>query len=242
MMRRLFAFLLLGALVFVLAGLALLPMRVVLAAARLDRAGLSAGHVTGSVWGAKLSEARFRGAALGTLRLGLAPAALLTGSVQLRFATQGAGEASGVGRLLLLRAPGLAQVNATMPLSGFSTPIPLRGSLRLAGVSFRFAKGRCVGAAGRISTDALSASAGSLGWQGPEIEGPVTCVGNAAIANLVGEREGVQVQARLALDAGGLLKLDSSVAGLDAAGQAALGAAGFVQGPDGWTRTDQGRL
>ncbi len=241
MMRRLFAFLLLGALVFVLAGLALLPMRVVLAAARLDRAGLSAGHVTGSVWGAKLSEARFRGAALGTLRLGLAPAALLTGSVQLQFSTQGAGEASGVGRLLL-RAPGLAQVNATVPLSGFSTPIPLRGSLRFVGVSFRFAKGRCVGAAGRISTDALSASAASLGWQGPDLEGPVTCVGNAAIANLVGEREGVQVQARLALDAGGMLKLDSSAAGLDAAGQAALGAAGFVQGPDGWTRTDQGRL
>lgn len=232
---------LLALVVFVLAGAALLPMRVVMEAARLDQFGLAAGNVSGSVWAAKLSQARFRGADLGTLRLGLSPLSLLAGSPSVAFATLGASDASGAGSFRLPPQPGLENVSAAIPLSGMGTPLPLRGQLRLVGVSFRFANGKCVGAAGRITTDALSASAASLGWQGPDLEGPVTCVDNAALATLAGERDGVRVLVRLWINNGAFLKLDSEIAGVDALGEAALSASGFVQGPNGWTRTDQGR-
>lgn len=228
--------------VFVLAGIALIPMRVVLQAGRLDRAGLAAGSISGSVWGARLSEAQFRGADLGSVRLGLSPLSLLRAAPQLRFATLGAGDTTGAGGFYLPPQAGLAKVSAAVPLSGWNTPLPLRGYLRLVGVSFRFANGRCVGAAGRITTDALSASAASLGWQGPELEGDVTCVDNAALATLTGERDGIRVLARLWINNGAILKLDSEVSGVDAAGEIALQAAGFTQTPTGWTRTDQGGL
>lgn len=242
MMQRMVGFVLMAVLAFLVAGIALLPMRLVLDAARLDSAGLAAAQVSGPVWGATLTSARFRGLELGTLRLGLSPLSLVAASPALRFSASGSGAASGKGALHLLRQPGLEKVNASVPLEGLGLPIPLRGTLRLTDVSFRFVGQSCRGAAGKISTDALSASAASLGWQGPDLEGPVTCVGQEAVADLLGEREGVSVRARLAIDSTGLMKLDSSVAGLDANGDLALGAAGFARGGDGWTRTDQGRF
>lgn len=242
MMGRIAGFLLLAGLAFLGAGVALLPMRLVLDGARLDQAGLAAADVSGTVWNAKLTQARFRGTELGTLRLGLSPLSVVSGSLALRFSLSGAREASGKGALLLLRQPGLEKVTASVPLDGLSPSLPLRGALRLSGVSFRFAGQRCLGAAGRISTDALGASAASLGWQGPDLEGPVTCVGKEAVAELTGEREGVRVRARLVIDSTGLVKLDSTVSGVDANGEVALGAAGFAPSSDGWTRTDQGRL
>lgn len=234
-----------AAIVFLLGGIALLPMRMVLVAARLDRAGLAAAEVSGTIWNGALRGAQFRGADLGDVRLGLSPLSLLRLAPQMRFAAPGNGgvqSASASGAMRLLISPGVVKLNAALPLGIWKSPIPLQGQLRFADVSFRFERGRCIGASGRVSTDALTASASSLGLQGPVLEGPVTCDGPFALANLAGEQNGMRVLAKLRIDARARVKLDSEVSGVDGVGEAVLSAAGFTLGPNGWARSDQGHL
>ena len=243
MMVRLIAVTLFAVIVFLIAGIALLPMRMVLAAARLDQAGLAAAEVTGTIWHGALRGAQFRGTDLGDVRLGLSPLSLLQLAPQIRFAAPGDGgvqSASASGAMRLLISPGVDKLNAALPLGIWQSSIPLQGQLRFADVSFRFERGRCIGAAGRVSTDALSA--GSLGLQGPVLEGPVTCDGSFVLASLAGEQNGMRVRVKLRIDAGAHVKLDSEISGMDAVGEAALSAAGFTLGPNGWARSDQGHL
>ena len=244
-MARVLSVAVFAAIVFILAGLALLPMRMVLAAARLDQAGLAAEEVSGTIWDGRLRGAQFRGADLGDVRLRLSPLSLLRLAPQVRFAAPGDGgseAARASGAMHLLIGPGVDRLNAALPLAIWNSPIPLQGQLRFENVGFRFEGGRCKGASGRVSTDALSASAGSLGLQGPVLAGPVTCDGKFALAALAGEQNGVRVHAKLRIDAEARVQLDSEVSGVDAAGEAVLSAAGFTLGPNGWARTDQGHL
>lgn len=210
---------------FAIAVIALLPMRLALGWAGLDAQGFTAREVRGSLWSGRLVEARFGDIALGDLKAGVSPLALLIGRA--RIALSGAGEGlSGVVEIGRSRA---AILNATGPLSPGSAfaPLPVT-ALNLDDVSVRFVDGACEGADGRVRAS-LSGS-----WQGQALPGALSgtarCDAGALLLPLSsGAGEGVALRLwpdgryRAELT---LVPTDPLVAGrLDAGGFVANGAA-----------------
>jgi general secretion pathway protein N len=216
---------------FLLLLLLLVPMRVALDQLGFDERGLSARQVTGSLWSARLTEARLRGVALGDLDAGLALLPLLAGQARVDLAgpawrgtviqaSDGAGVAGLTGRL----GPDL--LPASMPVA----------VLDLMDVAVRFRDGVCIEASGSVRVEPRGAALTNLG----QLQGDLRCDGEALLAPLVSDTGRERVELRLFAD--GRYRLTLIVQAADPSAAAALSAAGFIPAAEGLTLTTEGSL
>lgn len=227
--------------VLLIAGLAFLPLRAALGALDLERAGLTASGVEGSIWSGRLSGAAVRGVRLGEVRTRARPLAWLTGSPRIAFEAAG-GTATGRGEFLRAGAlTGVENLDASLPLALFRTALPLNGALRLEQLTVHFRDGRCVLARGRISTDALQRGAALMRSTGTVLTGPAKCEGGALVFPMRGAAPTGEVALTLALTPDGRYRTDTRVDTGDPALRAGLSLAGFAAVGNGYMRTEEGR-
>nr|WP_310523882.1 type II secretion system protein N [Polymorphobacter sp.] len=212
-----------------LAGVALLPLRVVLAGAGLDAAGVSARAVTGSVWWGRMDAAAVRGARLGDVRVRLAPLALAAGTM--RFEIAGATVRGAV--LRSRDGGGIAGVTGqlgAMALGG----LPVAG-VALESVDIGFARGVC-----QVATGQLRLVPGGLMGGFGALAGAPRCDGAAVVVPLVSASGDARLELRIAADGGYRAVL--AVKGVDEAARDGLLAAGFQPTPQGLVMRSEGRL
>lgn len=208
-----------------------LPLRIALDRLGFDDRGLGARAVTGSLWSGALTEARFRGVALGDLDAGLSLLPLLVGEARMRLEGP-------AWRGTLIQAGSTVGVTG---LSGRLGPEALAAELPVNGIEFesadiRFRDGVCAQAAGavRLEPRATAPAMASLG----QLSGTLRCDGQAVLAPLVSGSGRERVDLRLFGD--GRYSLSLVVKADDPATAAALSANGFVATTDGLTLTTEG--
>lgn len=174
----LFLVLLLGLILF-------LPMRVALGLAGLERLGVSAREVRGTIWGGRIDGLMLGDMPLGTVRAGLSPISLLMGRARFDILRR-RGQADdisgaltvGIGRI------GIDDVTGPVPLGRTFAPLPV-GSLSLEDVSGYYSGDRCGHAEGRVRAHMAGQIAGLNLSQG--LSGIATCDGDALLLPLVSQ-------------------------------------------------------
>lgn len=225
------------------AGLILLlvtfPLRLALAMAGAEAAGLSARSVTGSIWSGQLVDAGWRGAELGTIDTALAPLALLGGDVRVDFVRDDALRGALRGSVYMNGGGGLSDTNGALSLGSSLAGVPL-DHVQMDGVGLRFDQdGRCIDASGMMKlTLALPVPGLDLS---NGLSGPVACRNGRAEAMLVSQSGMERLQ--LGVDGNGAWRAQLSVsAGTDPLLGGLLRSAGFLPAGDAMILVRQGRL
>jgi general secretion pathway protein N len=206
--------------------LALWPLRL---APGLARTGLAAASATGSIWLGDLASARWRGLALGDLRVGLSPLALLTGRTRLTMngtALRGTIEQGSTS--------GGATLSGDIPLAG-NTPLPIT-QLILDGFNVRFDHGTCKTAFGKLRIMAAGPLAAAS--SGGSFSGTPKCEAGKLLLPLASGPARMDIR----IGEGGGYRASMAVAGPDPANRAALLAAGFQPDPQGVVLNLEGSL
>jgi len=208
------------------------PMSIALTSIGADQVGVSAAHVSVSIWNGRLEAAQYRGMPLGDVVAALDPWALVAGTR--RLAARGV-----FGRATLVQgdARGFEMADAAIEIQHLRPSLPLTGEVRLESVTLMFAGDRCSRAEGRIATDILKRA-----FNGPEVTGTLSCAGDAAVAQLEGRAQDAQVGIALRLDAAGHYQVETRVVSANPVVRGALALAGFSENGDGFTRSDEGML
>lgn len=187
-MRRIVLF---GAM-FVVALLALVPLRLALAPG--DEV-LTAREVSGSVWSGRVKEARIGPAALGDLDARIAPLPLLAGRAELHGVRDSAAADRLKGALGLSRDRRLIEsVTGTVPVDTVFASLPV-ASIELTDVTVRFRDDRCDSAQGVVKA--------VLGAQPPgaalpaSLSGSLRCDGGALLLPLAAGSGGEGLALRL---------------------------------------------
>lgn len=218
--------------------LLLLPLRIALPASDLERLGLSARQVGGTIWQGRIGELMLGRQLLGTFDVRVDPAPLLLGRIAMPFERLDPVQGPLTGTL---RAGG--SVSGVERLSGSMAAGNLLGgapidSLTFADTTILFRDGRCHEASGRLTAN-LAVRFGPLALD-RGFRGTVSC-------------DGERVRARMASDAGterveffvssqgrvrGWITIRSPFPGLDNI----LSTYGFRPGPGGLTLPFETRL
>ena len=195
--------------VFVVALLAQLPLAWVLGQAGLDRAGISHGRVTGTVWSGQVSGLQVMGQPIGRVSLDHQPGALLSGRVAYRLTFRGeTGEGRGevaVGLDRTVRVQDLVadiDVQSLRRLQPQLRQVPSDLQVTLSDLVIG-ADRRCRSATGQLRTDVLEAIGPRLDWAGPVLQGPLRCEAGALGLTLAGGAPGedrIEVEGQVALD------------------------------------------
>lgn len=188
--------------VFVLAATAALPLRLAVAAARLDERGLSAREARGTIWAGQLVEAQFAGIPLGTIDVHVSPWRLFLGRLHLTLEDQQNPHAL-AGILTTSRHRfAVEDLNARVPIETIIAGVPLDGTVNIVDAGAVFDEGICTRASGNIVVDAQPASgAGALSF--PSLDGTLRCESGDAATTLSGDGGAVPVQLRIAMNAAG---------------------------------------
>jgi general secretion pathway protein N len=216
----------------------LMPLRVALPASDLQRLGLSARQVAGTIWAGRIGDLMLGRQLLGTFDVRLDPGALLLGRIAMPFERLGSTDGPLTG---VLRAGGTTR--GVERLSGSLAAGNLLGAAPIDSLDFReatvlFRDGRCSEARGQV-TARLAIRLGPIDLD-RGFSGSLSC-------------EGERVRARLASPAGterveffvssqgqvrGWVSIRSPFPGLEAI----LGSYGFRVGPEGLTLPFETRL
>ncbi|MCI4589523.1 type II secretion system protein N [Sphingobium sp. BYY-5] len=161
------------------------PMRVALGLAGLERLGIAARDVRGTVWSGRVDQLMLGNMPLGSVRAGLSPTSLLMGRARFDVArTKGLPDdikgalTVGFGRI------GVDDVTGAVPLGRSFAPLPL-SSLMLEDVSAYYSDDRCGHAEGRVRARMAGQFPGLNLSQG--LSGVVTCDGDALLLPLVSQ-------------------------------------------------------
>lgn len=211
----------LAAMLFAIALIALMPLRLAVEWAGLDDLGLSAREARGSVWGGKFAEARFGGIALGDLDAGIDPLPLVAGRLRVDFAR---GDAMRGAISLGRGSIGIDDVTAGLPLASAFAPLPL-AALDLDDVSARFRDGACEAAEGRARA-VVDGMALGLALPGG-LSGNARCDGDALLLPLTSRSAMEAMSLRLSADH--RWRADLMVRPGDAPARDRLLAAGFAR-------------
>ena len=221
-----------------LALLLLLPLRVALPESDLQRLGLSARQVGGTIWAGRIGELMLGRQLLGTFDVRLDPGALLLGRIAMPFERLDTVQGPLTGTLRAggtLR--GVERLNGAMPAGNLLGGAPI-DTITFTDTTVLFAGGRCSQASGRLAAN-LAVRFGPLALDGG-FRGTIAC-------------DGERVRARLASDAGterveffvssegrvrGWVTIRSPLPGLDVI----LSTYGFRAGPDGLSLPFETRL
>lgn len=221
-----------------LALLLLLPLRVALPASDLQRLGLSARQVGGSIWHGRIGELMLGRQLIGTFDVRLDPGALLLGRIAMPFERLDSVQGPLTGTLRAGGAVlGVEGLNGAMPAGTLLGGAPI-DSITFSDTTILFRDGRCHEASGRLAAN-LAVRFGPLALD-RGFRGAIVC-------------EGERVRARLASDAGterveffvnnqgrvrGWISIRSPLPGLDVV----LSTYGFRPGPNGLTLPFETRL
>lgn len=216
-----------------------LPMRLVLGWTGAGEQGLVARAVTGSVWGATLSEARFGDLTLGDVRARLSPLPLLIGRATLALdgpGGQGAPPLSGRASLSRHTA-GVDGFTGRMAAGAAFQPLPVT-ALDLDDVTVRFEDDACVAASGGVRAMLAGDVAGVA--LPPSIEGTARCDAGALLLPLASAAGSEAVALRIM--GSGRYRADLSIRPSDPAAAERLAASGFTAGPSGYALSVEGRF
>lgn len=215
----------------------LFPLSVAVALAGIDRFGLTARAVDGTIWDGRVTGLAAAGVPLGDAHVRIAPSRLLRAEVRL--------EAQGLsGQPLtaaLFASPGgrgIDGATASIPMALSVGPVSL-SSLDLSNARIRFAGSRCVEASGQAGLT-LAARIGGAALESPRLAGPLVCDGDRAGLRLSSPSQAERLT--LAIAADGRYSATLLLANRDAAAGAALVALGFVNTPQGYSTRLDGRF
>lgn len=215
-----------------------LPMRVALGVAGLERLGVAAREVRGSVWSGRIDQLMLGNMPLGSVRAGLSPVSLLMGRARFDIArTKGLADdirgalTVGFGRI------GVDDVTGAVPLGRTFAPLPM-GSLMLEDVSAYYSGDRCGHAEGRVRARMAGQMPGLNLSQG--LSGVVTCDGDALLLPLVSQSGMEKISLRIWRS--GRYTAEMRVETADPALSATLGQAGFASIGGGQVLKVEGRL
>ncbi|MDP1025982.1 type II secretion system protein N [Sphingomonas sp. KR1UV-12] len=214
-----------------------LPMRLVLGWADAGEMGLRARSVTGSIWGATLSEARFGDLAVGDLSARLSPLALFGGRAAL--ALEGPG---GIGvpplsgdAYVSRHGYGVGAMTGRITTGRAFQPLPVT-SIDLDDLTVQFEDDRCKIAEGRVRA-LLSGDVAGIGVP-PSVAGAARCDAGALLLPLSGPAGTEVVNLRIA--GNGRYTAELAVRPADPVAAQRLEAAGFVRGPAGYALSVEG--
>ncbi|WP_022681091.1 type II secretion system protein N [Sphingobium bisphenolivorans] len=210
--------------VFALGFLIFMPMRIALGMAGLERLGVAAREVRGTVWSGSIDQLMLGTTSLGSVRAGLSPMSLLVGRARFDiWRRSGAADdlsgalTVGFGRI------GVDDVSGAVPLGRTFAPLPV-GSLVMEDVSAYFSGQRCGHAEGRIRAQMAGQFPGLNLTQG--LSGVAACDGDALLLPLVSQSGMEKVNLRIWRS--GRYVAEMRVETADAALGAALAKAGFA--------------
>ncbi|CAN5350458.1 type II secretion system protein N [soil metagenome] len=169
---------------FALSLLLLLPMRMAFGLFGMDRYGVTARSMAGSVWAGRIGQLGIGEVPLGTLDAGLSPLQLLVGRARINVASRdgtnalAGGLTSGIGRT------GIDDVTGTLPLGVAAAPLPI-SAVELTEVSAHFAGNACADAQGQVRARIAGAAGGLNLAQG--LSGTARCEGAALLLPLVSQ-------------------------------------------------------
>ncbi|MCI4644845.1 MAG: type II secretion system protein N [Hyphomonadaceae bacterium] len=200
-MTLLFVFVLLGGLV------AMVPAPFVAEQMKLKARGFTYSHASGTIWDAEFQDLAYGIQEIGDLELQLKPVGLLTGKAQLAFDLAGpVGTVRGEADISANRTVTLRDTIADIQLQSL---LSLHDQLRAAPSKLDIVlrelsltgQGACLASDMRIRSDAVREIGRRWQWEGPVLEGNVTCDGRAFQAVLEGpESAADKIQAAAKVD------------------------------------------
>lgn len=210
--------------IFLFGLLLFLPLRIALGLAGMDRMGVTAQDVRGTIWSGRIDQLMLGNVPMGSVRVALSPIQLLVGRARFDMRRKAglADDMSGAMTLGFGRF-GIDDVTAMVPSGRTLAPLPI-GSMMMDDVSIRFAAGRCDHAEGRVRAQVAGTIAGLNLTQG--LSGTVACDGEAVLLPLVSQSGMEKVNLRLW--ASGRYSAEMRVETADAKLTQTLGAAGFT--------------
>lgn len=225
--------------VFLVALVALLPLRLVLGWFDLDATRIAAREATGSVWSGALHEAEAGNLAFGDLGAALSPWPLFVGRARIDLAGHSTTSARAVhGAIGASRhAVGIDDMTATIETGAVFAPLPL-SAIDLEDASVRFALGKCESASGRVTARLGGEIAGFALPQ--SLSGSARCDGGALLLPLASQAGTERIALRI--EQSGRYTADLQLQPGDAATAAKLALVGFQQGPGGYRLVTQGKF
>lgn len=225
-------------LVLLLGLLLFLPMRVALGLAGLERLGVAARDVRGTVWSGGIDQLMLGNMPLGSVRAGLSPISLLMGRARFDVArTKGLPDdirgaiTVGFGRI------GIDDVTGAVPLGRTFAPLPV-SSLMMEDVSGYFSGDRCGHAEGRVRARLAGQFPGLNLSQG--LSGVAACDGDALVLPLVSQSGLEKITLRVWRS--GRYVAEMRIETTDATLAGTLGQAGFVASGDAQLLKVEGTL
>jgi len=139
-----------GVLGFALAIVVLLPMRLAFDALALDRAGVTASAVHGTIWNGRIERLHIGRVDLGTMDASLSPIQLLLGRARLDLSRRNGAPDDLVGVISVSRhGMGIEEATGSVPMAGLLAPLPIE-AIELDHVSIAFSDGACASADGVV--------------------------------------------------------------------------------------------
>ena len=216
----------------------LFPLRLAIEAADLQRLGLSARQVSGTIWDGRISGLTLNRQELGTFDVRLHPGPLLLGRGAMRFERND--ELYGSLDGTLISGGGRNGVEAMTGRLGTATlfaPLPVE-ALEFRQATILFRDGSCSEARGQITAVVGTRFGGLDLTRG--LSGPVSCEGRRVRARLASEGGRESLEFFLAED--GQYRAFMTLRGLAPEVAAGLQMLGFSGGPSGVTLSTSGRL
>ena len=214
-----------GLLVVLLLGFILfLPMRVALGLAGLERLGVAARDVRGTVWSGRIDQLMLGDIPMGSVRAGLSPVSLLMARARFDIARK-AGLADDISGALTVGFGriGVDDVTGAVPLGRAFAPLPI-ASLDMEDVTAWFANDHCGHGEGRVRARMAGQFPGLNLTQG--LSGTVACDGDALLLPLVSQSGMEKIALRLWRS--GRYSAEMRVETADPTLAAALGRSGFA--------------
>jgi general secretion pathway protein N len=172
-----------------------MPLRVALGLAGVERYGISARDVRGTIWSGRIDQLMLGSLPLGSVRAALSPVSLLTARARIDIARQtgAADDISGAFTIGPGRV-GVDDVKGAVPLGRTFAPLPV-GSLVMDDVSAYFSGDRCGHAEGQVRAQMAGQLPGLNLSQG--LSGVVACDGDAMLFALVSQSGMEKVDLRI---------------------------------------------
>jgi general secretion pathway protein N len=223
---------------FILALVATFPMRLAFALLDLDKSGISARDIRGSVWWSEIEGLRIANVDIDTVQAGVSPIQLMVGRARLNVSRQ-LGKPDDISGAIGVTANsfGIDDVTAILPLGGLLGPMPL-SAVSLTDVSVLFANGLCAKAEGRVRADILGTLPGLSLAAG--LSGDAACEGADLVLPLVSQSGMEVLTVRVTADGRYVARFTIKQPQPALAG--ALMASGFRSTPQGQVLTVTGSL
>lgn len=177
---------------FLLAAIALLPMRMAFGALSLDRFGVTASAIEGSIWSGRIEQLHVGRINLGTMRASLSPIQLLMGRARIDLSRRNGTPDDLTGAISVSRHSfAIDDATGAVPMEGMFAPLPL-SAVDLDDVSVRFTDGVCERAEGKVHA--------RIRLVGQVLTGSLRCDG-ARVLVLLGDGGGpARIELRIAAD------------------------------------------